>query len=150
MKRGLKVLGLILSIMLMTSKVYAMNVQAVNHYGEKMREAATSQNIHKMSQLLSDDMLVSMTKGNKTTTLNKRAYLDLIATSWAGASGYRYQLELNDVVTTPEGAKANLHSIETWHKDGQNTTFENKARITLIEEGGQIKMTRAISTISVR
>ena len=95
-----------------------MTEALVQSYASAMKSAANSKNINKVAQLVSDDALISLSRKGKTTSLDKAAYLQLLQRSWNDTSNYRYDITIDNIVTTGAQAKANVTTHESWVKDG--------------------------------
>lgn len=135
---------------------FSINVQAatmteslVQNYASAMKSAANSKNIGQVSRLVSDDALISLSRKGKSTSLDKDAYLRLLQTGWNQTSNYRYEISINNIVTTGEQAKANVTTTESWVKDGQNVSFVTNSRVTLTVATGNAVLLRAVSQVTI-
>ena len=127
----------------------AMSETLVHNFASTLSAAANGQNIGRVSQLIDDEAVISLTRQGNTTTLDKNGYLQLLQKSWAGAKEYRYQINISDVVISGNQAKAQVHTIETWIKDGKKTTFITHSRATLVQSGANAVLLRAVSQVTV-
>lgn len=136
---------------LIASPAYAqISQQQVMAYAAAMQTAANNQNIGQIARLLSDDVVVSLSRqGKGTTTLDKSAYLDLLQRSWTQATGYRYSIAISDVVITGDTARAQVITQETWVKDGKTTTLTTNSRATLGLSGDNAVLLRSVSQVAV-
>lgn len=135
----------------MSAPAYAqLNQSMINNYATTMQTAANSRNIGQIAKLLSDDVVVSLTRqGKGTTTLDKSAYLDLLQKGWTQASNYRYTISVNDIVITGDTAKAQVVTVETWVKDGKTTKLTTTARATLGLSGNNAVLLRSVAQVAV-
>lgn len=128
---------------------YAISESSVQGFASAMNSAANNQNIGQISRLIDDEAVISLTRQGKTTTLDKNAYLQLLQKSWAGASNYRYNINISDIVVSGNQARAVVITTETWEKDGKKTTFRSTSRTTLSQSGSNAILLRAVSQITV-
>ncbi len=139
-------LGMGIAVM---TPAYAMNESAVQNFANSMNTAANSQNIGMVSRLIDDNAVISLTRKGKTTSLDKNAYLQLLQKSWAGASDYRYNINITDVVITGNQARATVVTTESWVKSGHRTTFITQSKATLSQIGGNAVLLRAVSQVTI-
>lgn len=134
-----------------SAPAYAQISQAlIDNYASTMQTAANSRNIGQIAKLLSDDVVVSLTRqGKGTTTLDKSAYLDLLQKGWTQATSYRYTISVNDIVITGDTAKAQVVTVETWVKDGKTTKLTTTSRATLGLAGGNAVLLRSVAQVAV-
>ena len=128
---------------------YAISESAVQGFASAMNTAANNQNIGQISRLIDDEAVISLTRQGKTTTLDKNAYLQLLQKSWMGASNYRYNISISDVVVSGNQARAVVTTTETWEKDGKKTIFRTTSRTTLSQSGSNAILLRAVSQVTV-
>lgn len=149
----LPTLGVIGSAVLLGSAVmmpaHAMSESAIQSFASNMNTAANTQNIGMVSRLIDDNAVISLTRKGKTTSLDKNAYLQLLQKSWAGASDYRYNISVTDIVITGNQARANVVTTESWVKGGQRTTFITQSKATLSQVGGNAVLLRAVSQVTI-
>ncbi len=126
-----------------------MTEALVQSYASAMKSAANSKNINKVAQLVSDDALISLSRKGKTTSLDKAAYLQLLQRSWNDTSNYRYDITIDNIVTTGAQAKANVTTNESWIKDGNNVSFITNSRVTLTSTTGNAVLLRAVSQVTI-
>ena len=142
--------GLIASVMTMqTASAATLSESAVQQYASRMQQAANSKNISQVSNLVSDDALISMSRKGKTTSLDKSAYLKLLQDSWAKTDNYRYDISINNIVVSGDQAKADVRTVETWRENGKNTTLTTNSRATLTAGNGNALLLRAVSQVSI-
>lgn len=137
---------------LMSSPAHAqMSEQLVMNYAQSMQNAANSQNISQLGRLLSDDVVVSLTRqGRGSSTLDKSGYLDLLQKSWTQASNYRYTISVNDIIITGDTARAQVVTRETWtNKDGKQTVLTTTSRATLGLSGANALLLRSVSQMAM-
>lgn len=137
--------------MLTTTQVQAapMTEAMVQNYAADMKQAANSQNINQVARLVSDDALISLSRKGKTTSLDKNGYLKLLQSSWSQASGYSYDIRVSNIVTSGEQAKADVRTVETWTKDGKQTSYITTSRATLTSGAGNAVLLRAVSQLTI-
>ncbi|MBU5616001.1 hypothetical protein KPY62_02555 [Psychrobacter sp. TAE2020] len=132
-----------------SAQAATMTEGLVQNYSAAMKAAANSKNISQVSRLVSDDALISLSRKGKSTSLDKEAYLRLLQTGWNQTSNYRYEISINNIVTTGEQAKANVTTTESWVKDGQNVSFVTNSRVTLTVATGNAVLLRAVSQVTI-
>lgn len=140
---------LLLTTTVMTVSAYAMNESAVQSFAGSMNAAANAQNVGLMSKLIDDNAVISLTHRGNTITLDKNAYLQLIQKSWAGASDYRYNITVNNVVVIGNQARADVVTTESWTKGGHKTIFTTRSKVTISDVGGNAVLLRAVSQVTV-
>lgn len=121
----------------------------VQNYVSAMKTAANNKNISQVARLVSDDALISLSRKGKSTSLDKAAYLKLLQTGWNDTSNYRYDININNIVTTGSQAKANVTTNESWVKDGKNVSFVTSSRVTLTVATGDAVLLRAVSQVTI-
>ena len=134
---------------LITTNAYAINEQDVSRYASSMSSAANAQNSAHISRLIADDAIISLSRGGKTTSLNKEGYLQLLQKSWAKSSGYRYRIDVTDVVATGNQARAQIVTTETWTQDGKPVTIKTASRATFSQVGNHAVLLRSVSQVTV-
>lgn len=127
-----------------------MSESLVMAYAHNMQTAANARNIGQISRLLSDDVVVSLSRqGKGATTLDKSGYLDLLQKSWTKADNYRYHISIDNIIITGNTAKAEVVTTETWTKDGVNTTLITTSKATLTLNGNNALLMRSVAQITV-
>ena len=126
-----------------------MSESAVQRFASHLNSAANAQNIGMVSRVIDDNAVISLTRKGSTITLDKNGYLQLLQKSWAGASDYRYDIHITDIVITGNQARANVITTESWMKDGRRITFKARSRATLSYVGGNAMLLRAVSHVTV-
>lgn len=121
----------------------------VQNYASAMKTAANSQDINQVARLVSDDALISLSRKGKSTSLDKNAYLKLLQNSWNQTSNYRYDISVDNIVITGSQAKANVNTVESWVKNGQNVSFVTTSRVTLTLSTGNAVLLRAVSQVTI-
>ncbi|MGY8856516.1 MAG: hypothetical protein ACKVLO_03860 [Pseudomonadales bacterium] len=116
-----------------------MTEDLVQNYAAAMKASANSQSINQVSRLVSDDALISLSRKGKSTSLDKDAYLKLLQNSWNDTSNYRYDISVDNVVTTNE----------SWVKNGQQVSFVTTSRVTLTLSTGNAVLLRAVSQVAI-
>lgn len=132
-----------------TSAQAAINEAAVQNYATQMKQAANSKNVSKVSNLVADEALISLSRRGRTTSLDKAAYLKLLQDSWSKSSNYGYDISISNVVITGEQAKADVKTVETWVKDGQQRTMSTTSRATLKSDNNNAVLLRAVSQVTI-
>lgn len=143
------VLAAPLTLMISTSSHAAIDEARVQNYATAMKQAANSKNIAMVDKLVSDDALISLSRRGKTTSLDKAAYLQLLQSSWDQTSNYRYDIKITNIVTSGNQAKADVNTIESWVKDGQPQTIKTSARATLVGDGNNPVLLRAVAQVTI-
>ncbi|MDN5565748.1 MAG: hypothetical protein L0G25_03015 [Psychrobacter sp.] len=142
-------LAAVASTFAISAQAATMTDSLVQNYASAMKSAANSKNINQVARLVSDDALISLSRKGKSTSLDKEAYLKLLQTGWNQTSNYRYEISINNIVTTGEQAKANVTTTESWVKDGQNVSFVTNSRVTLTVATGNAVLLRAVSQVTI-
>ncbi|MFC0820761.1 DUF4440 domain-containing protein [Moraxella marmotae] len=152
MTKGLG-LGLFVGIVgiqgLMATPAYAISDADIGRYSTAMSSAANAQNIAQVSRLIADDAIISLSRNGKTTNLDKEGYLQLLQKSWAKSSGYRYQIEISDVVATGDQARAQMTTTETWLQDGKPVTIKTSSRVTISQVGNNPVLLRSVAQVTI-
>ncbi len=149
--RGLSLItaGTIAAGTAVSAQAAPITESAVQGYASAMKAAANSKNINQVARLVSDDALISLSRKGKTTSLDKDAYLKLLQSSWNQTQNYRYEITVNNIVTSGEQAKADVKTVETWVKDGQNVSFVTSSRVTLGSGSNNAILLRAVSQVTI-
>ena len=142
-------LAAVASTFAVSAQAATMTDSLVQNYSSAMKSAANSKNINQVARLVSDDALISLSRKGKSTSLDKEAYLKLLQTGWNQTSNYRYEISINNIVTTGEQAKANVTTTESWVKDGQDVSFVTNSRVTLTVATGNAVLLRAVSQVTI-
>ena len=132
-----------------SAQAASMTEDLVQNYADAMRSAANSQDINKVSALVSDEALISLSRKGKSTSLDKDGYLKLLQRSWNQTSDYQYNISVDNVVTSGSQAKANVNTVERWVKDGKNVSFVTSSRVTLTLATGNAVLLRAVSQVTI-
>lgn len=139
----------IASTVAISAQAETMTDSLVKNYAAAMKSAANSKNIGQVANLVSNDALISLSRKGKSTSLDKDAYLKLLQTGWNQTSNYRYDITIDNIVTTGSQAKANVTTTESWVKDGQNVSFVTTSRVTLTLSTGNAVLLRAVSQVTI-
>lgn len=127
-----------------------MSESLVMAYAQNMQSAANARNIGQIARLLSDDVVVSLSRqGKGAVTLDKSGYLDLLQKSWTQADNYRYSISVDNIVVTGDTARAQVVTTETWTKDDKNTTLITTSKATLTLNGNNALLMRSVSQVTV-
>ena len=127
----------------------AINEAAVQNYATQMKQAANSKNVSKVSSLVADEALISLSRRGKTTSLDKAAYLKLLQDSWSKSTNYSYDISITNIVISGEQAKADVKTVETWVRDGQQRTMSTTSRATLKSDNNNAVLLRAVSQVTI-
>lgn len=137
------------STVAISAQAATMSEDLVQNYAAAMKSAANSKSINQVATLVSDDALISLSRKGKSTSLDKNAYLKLLQSSWNQTTNYRYDISVNDIVTTGSQAKANVKTVESWVKDGKNVSYVTTSRVTLTLSTGNAVLLRAVSQVTI-
>lgn len=142
--------ALVGTAMMISTPAYAqMNEAMVMNYAQNMQKAANSHNINQIARLLSDDVIVSLTRqGRGTVTLDKAGYLDLLQKGWIQTSDYQYAINVEDIIITGDTARAQVITRESWTQNGKTTTLITTSRATLGVASGNALLLRSVSQVS--
>ncbi len=132
-----------------TSAQAAINEAAVQDYATQMKQAANSKSVSKVSSLVADEALISLSRRGKTTSLDKAAYLKLLQDSWSRSSNYSYDISISNIVISGQQAKADVKTVETWEKDGEQHTMKTTSRATLKSDNNNAVLLRAVSQVTI-
>ncbi|MGP4713106.1 MULTISPECIES: nuclear transport factor 2 family protein [unclassified Psychrobacter] len=132
-----------------SAQAATMTEALVQNYASSMKASANNKNISQVSRLVADDALISLSRKGKTTSLDKDAYLKLLQNSWNQTSNYRYDITIDNIVTTGEQARANVTTTESWVKDGKDVSFVTNSRVTLTLSTGNALLLRAVSQVTI-
>lgn len=140
------------SAVAVTTPAYAQITEsAIIAYAQDMQKAANARNIGHIARLLSDDIVVSLSRqGKGTATMDKSGYLDLLQKSWTQADNYRYTIEINNIVITGDTAKAQVLTTETWTKNNKSTKITTSSRATFAINEGRVLLLRSVSQVTVQ
>lgn len=142
-------LAAVASTIAISAQAATMTESLVQNYAAEMKSAANSKSINQVATLVSDDALISLSRKGKSTSLDKNAYLKLLQNSWNQTSNYRYDISVDNIVTTGSQAKANVKTVESWVKDGKNVSYVTTSRVTLTLSTGNAVLLRAVSQVSI-
>lgn len=142
-------LAAVASTVTISAQAAIMTEGLVQNYAAAMKSAANSKSINQVATLVSDDALISLSRKGKSTSLDKNAYLKLLQNSWNQTSNYRYDISVDNIVTTGSQAKANVKTVESWVKDGKNVSYVTTSRVTLTLSTGNAVLLRAVSQVSI-
>lgn len=137
------------STITVSAQAATMTDALVQNYASAMKTSANNKNISQVSRLVADDALISLSRKGKSTSLDKDAYLKLLQNSWNQTSNYRYDITIDNIVTTGEQARANVTTTESWVKDGKNVSFVTNSRVTLTLSTGNALLLRAVSQVTI-
>lgn len=146
---GMAAVTVVASTAAIQAQAATMTEGLVQNYASAMKTAANSQDINQVARLVSDDALISLSRKGKSTSLDKNAYLKLLQNSWNQTSNYRYDISIDNIVVTGSQAKANVKTVESWVKDGQNVSFVTTSRVTLTLSTGNAVLLRAVSQVMI-
>ncbi len=132
-----------------TTQAYAVSESDIRSYAAAMNAAANNQNIAQISQLIADDAIISLSRNNKSSSLDKEGYLQLLQKSWAKASGYRYEISVSNIVAAGNQARAQVTTTETWTQDGKKVTLKTSSRATFSQVGNKTVLLRSVAQVTV-
>ncbi|OOS07762.1 protein of unknown function [Moraxella cuniculi DSM 21768] len=134
---------------LITTNAYAISESDINRYASAISSAANAQNIAQVSRLIADDAIISLSRNGKTSSLDKEGYLQLLQKSWAKSTGYQYRIDISDIVTTGNQARAQVVTTETWTQDGKPITVKTVSRATLSQTGNNTVLLRSVAQVTI-
>ena len=146
---SISVLAAVASTAAVSAQAADMTEGLVKNYAAAMKSAANNKDINQVAKLVSDDALISMSRKGKSTSLDKNAYLKLLQNSWNQTSNYRYDISIDNIVTTGTQAKANVSTTESWVKEGKTVSFVTTSRVTLTVSTGNAVLLRAVSQVTI-
>lgn len=146
---GILSVGALAATAMMSAQAAPITESAVQGYAAAMKAAANSKNLNRVATLVSDDALISLSRKGKTTSLDKEAYLKLLQSSWSETQGYSYDITVNNIVISGDQAKADVKTVETWVKDGNQVAFITSSRVTLVPGAGNAVLLRAVSQVTI-
>lgn len=142
-------LATLTSVISISAQAVSMTESLVQDYAAAMKVAANSKDINKVASLVSEDALISLSRKNKSTSLDKAGYLQLLQTGWKQTSNYQYDITVGSVVISGSQAKANITTSESWVKSGQKVSFVTSSRVTLTLSTGNAVLLRAVSQVAI-
>ena len=146
---GVATIAAAASSVAISAQAATMTEDLVKNYASAMKSAANSKSTNQVAALVSDDALISLSRRGKTTSLDKDGYLKLLQNSWNQTSNYRYDISVDNIVTTGSQAKANVKTVESWVKDGKNVSYVTTSRVTLTLSTGNAVLLRAVSQVTI-
>ncbi|OOR90123.1 hypothetical protein B0181_05350 [Moraxella caviae] len=146
---GVGLMTLASASLLVSVPAYAMSEASVQGFAAAMKNAANSQNIGKVAELISDEAIISLSRGNKSTSLDKNGYLQLLQKGWAKAKNYRYDIQVSNAVITGDQARVQITTTETWTENGRPVRITTSSRATLSEMSGSAVILRSVTQVSV-
>lgn len=146
---GIATIAAVASSVAISAQAATMTEDLVKNYASAMKSAANSKSTNQVAALVSDDALISLSRRGKTTSLDKDGYLKLLQNSWNQTSNYRYEISVDNIVTTGSQAKANVKTVESWVKDGKNVSYVTTSRVTLTLSTGNAVLLRAVSQVTI-
>lgn len=145
-----KVSLIAIGIATMTQPVYAnISEQDIQTFAKNITQAANQRNINQIANLVDDNVLISLSRNGKTTTLNKDSYLNLLQNNWSDASQYQYIMTINDVVISGNQAKANIQTVENIIKQGKLAKLTTTSRVTFAMPSSGVVLVRAVSQLTI-
>lgn len=142
-------LAVAIGVTAISTQAHAISDASIKSYAAAMNSAANSQNIGQISRLISDEVIISMTRNGKTANLDKNAYLQLLQKSWAKSKNYRYHIAISDVVITGNQARAQVVTTETWLEEGKPVKITTTSRATLSDAGENAVLLRSVSQVVI-
>lgn len=140
----------VISISMVAPAYAQMDEPLIQNYVSSLQTAVNNRHIGQVARLLSDDVVVSITReGKGSTTLDKSSYLDMLQKSWTQTNNYRYSATVDNIVITGDQARAQITSRETWTKDGKPITLVTTSRATFALSGSNAILLRLVSQITV-
>lgn len=121
----------------------------IDNFGTAMMAAANAKSMSRVSSLIADDALISVSRKGKTSTLNKSNYLNLLQNNWSKATQYGYDIQINNVVVTGNHAKADAITTEVIVENNVTTRLVTTSRITFTESADTVLLSRAISQLVI-
>ncbi len=146
---GVAAIAAVVSSVAVSAQAATMTEGLVQNYASAMKSAANSKSTNQVAALVSDDALISLSRRGKTTSLDKDGYLKLLQNSWNQTSNYRYDISVDNIVTTGSQAKANVKTVESWVKDGKSVSYVTTSRVTLTLSTGNAVLLRAVSQVTI-
>lgn len=154
LKKSSTVLGSVGTAMLFStlliSPAHADITEAnVQQFASQLSQAANQKNVNRVAQLVDDNVLISLSRNGKSTTLNKASYLRLLQNNWASATNYHYEISINNVVISGNQAKADVQTIETLIKNGRPERLVTTSRATFNASNSDAMLLRAVSQLTI-
>ena len=146
---GLGLVAALGAATLISAPAHAISEASVQAYAAAMNQAANSQNIGQISRLISDEVIISLTRNRKTANLDKNGYLQLRQKIWAKSTNYRYNIRISDVVIAGNQARAQVVTTETWIENDKPVKLITTSRATLSESGSNAVLLRSVSQVTI-
>lgn len=135
---------------LVASPAYADITEAsVQRFANQLSQAANQKNVNRIAQMVDDDVLISLSRNGKSTTLNKASYLRLLQTNWSKTSNYHYDIVVNNVVISGNQAKADIQTVETLTENGKPERLVTSSRATFGSTNSDVILLRAVSQLTI-
>lgn len=141
--------ALFVSTLLATSAHADITEANVQQFASQLSQAANQKNVNRIAQLVDDDVLISLSRNGKSTTLNKSSYLRLLQTNWSNSSNYHYDISINNVVIAGNQAKADIQTVETLIKNGKPERLVTTSRATFGVTNANAMLLRAVSQLTI-
>ncbi len=139
------------AITYMSSAQAAINKNQVNQYAQNMRQAANSQNIGRIAELVSDDAIISLSGNGKKTSLNKNGYLKLLQRNWNKTSNYKYTIQIsNIVIIDDEKASAKVTTKESYLKNGKSFELITKSDAKFSLNNNKVVLLRSVAQVTTK
>lgn len=121
----------------------------IQQFANALSQAANQKNVGRIAQLVDNNVLISLSRNGKTTTLNKDSYLRLLQDNWSKTSNYHYQINISNVIIAGNQAKADIQTIETLTENGKPERLITSSRATFSAPDSGAMLLRAVSQLTI-
>lgn len=121
----------------------------IQQFATALSQAANQKNVGRIANLVDDNVLISLSRNGKTTTLNKDSYLRLLQDNWSKTSNYHYQINITNVIIAGNQAKADVQTIETLTENGKPQRLITSSRATFSAPNSGAMLLRAVSQLTI-
>lgn len=129
----------------------AIDETAVHNFAAAIEKAANAKNINQIARLIGDDAIISMSRqGRGTTTLYKSDYLQLLQKSWTESTGYRFNIQIQNIVIAGDIAKVQMITTETWQNSNDKpVTLITTSRANIGMSGSQAVLLHSVAQVTL-
>ena len=128
----------------------ALSEKDVQAFEGRMMAAANAKSMTRVSNLIADDALISISRNGRTSTLDKAGYLKLLQSNWSKTQQYNYTISINNVLLSGNQAKADVMTSEVVNENGKTMRLVTSSRATFNDSGNGAVLSRSISQLTIK
>lgn len=132
-----------------TANASSMTESLVDAYANSIKQAANSQNVAGVADLVADNAIISLSRNGKTSNLGKKQYLQLLQGVWGNSRNYKYDINISNVVISGNQARIQVKTTETFVQNGQPVTLISNSRATLTVSSNDAVLLRAVTQVAI-